>query len=287
MKKIVIISDGTGYTSRRLMEGVLAQYARHPIEVRLENVYARISSRRQIREILDGLDSDFLVIFSIVAGDLRKYTQGTLSKRDILYLDMLAPMLSTIEKFLGFHPEYEPGLRQRVDDRYYQRVDSIGFTVGHDDGAGHQLDQADIILLGPSRTCKTPISIYLACNHHIKVANIPIIAEEAMEEMLLGRLEGIRRRRLVGLIMEADVLTGVRTERSQVLVGSHGDRQSIRPYADVDEIRREIRFCLSLFRDLDIPVVNVTWRAIEEISLEILNTVGIRRKSPPSSPDNR
>jgi regulator of PEP synthase PpsR (kinase-PPPase family) len=250
-------------------------------------VYPQVRTRKQIREILAGLDSEYLVIFSIVSEDLRSYAHSQLHKSGILHLSILDPMLETIEKFLGFHPEYEPGLRQIVDDKYYQKVDAIGFTVGHDDGRGHQLQQADIVLLGPSRTCKTPISIYLACNHGFRVANIPIIAEESMEEILLSRLEGIRRRKIIGLIMEAEVLIGVRTERSRLLAGSSVARQSIRPYYDVEEIRREIRFCLNLFQELGIQTVNVTWRAIEEISLEILNTIGLERRSLPSSPDYR
>jgi regulator of PEP synthase PpsR (kinase-PPPase family) len=287
MKKIIIVSEGTGNTSRRMMETVLGQYSRLKLDVKLDNVFPQVHTRKQVREILADLDSDYLVIFSIVSKELREYAHSLLQKRGILHLSILDPMLETIEKFLGFHPEYEPGLRQIVDNRYYQKVDSMGYTVGHDDGRGHQLDQADIILLGPSRTCKTPISIYLACNHGVKVANIPIIPDEGMEEILLSRLENIRRRRIVGLIMEADVLIGIRTERSRLLTGSSAARQSIRPYCDADEIRREIRYCNTLFQELEIKTVNVTWRAIEEISLEVLKAVGIERKPALSSPDLR
>lgn len=285
MKKIIIISDSTGNTSRRLIETVLSQYSRHPIAVKLENVYPRVHTRKQVKEIVAGLDSDFLVIFSIVSEDVRNYVHSVLHKRNILHLNILEPILTTMEMFLGFNPEYEPGLRQIVDDRYYQKVDSIGFTVRHDDGRGRQIPEADIVLLGPSRTCKTPVSIYLACNHGIKVANIPIIAEEAMEEDLLSRLEGVRRRKIVGLVMEPDVLSGVRTERSRLLAGSSSARESIRPYHDVESIRQEIRFCLRFFDELGIKTVNVTRRAIEEISLEILATVGVESRSRLSSPD--
>jgi len=275
VKKNIIISDGTGKTAKRLMDAVLAQYQMQEVEFSLENIHQAIRTNQQIKEILENIDRDFLVIFSIVSDDLRSYTHRLLHERGILHLNVLEPMLKTMTKFLGFHPDYKPGLLQVIDDKYYSKVDAIGFAVEHDDGRGFQLHNAEIILLGLSRTCKTPISMYLACNPGIRVANIPIIAEPALRFHLLRRLEGIERNKIIGLMMDVDILCAGRAERSQVMADDPHARQSLKKYCDPAEIKAEIKFCKLLFEELQIEVLNVTRRAIEEVSLEVLDNAGL------------
>jgi [pyruvate, water dikinase]-phosphate phosphotransferase / [pyruvate, water dikinase] kinase len=273
MKKVIIVSDGTGKTAKRLLDAVLSQYSHQPIDLRLENTFQQVRDQKRLQKILDNLDRDGLVIFSIVSDDLREYMHTFLHKYGILHINVLEPMLKAMAEFLGFRPEYKPGLLQIIDDSYYRKVDSIGFAVEHDDGRGFKLENADVILLGPSRTCKTPISMYLACNHGVKAANIPIIANEEMKALMLSRLEGIDRRKIIGLTMDAEVLAAVRTERSRHLVSNSVGRRNLDSYHDLAEIRDEIKFCLRLFDQQKIGYIDVTRRAIEEISLEILNTI--------------
>jgi len=305
-KRIFIIADGTGRTAKRLMDAVLAQYSRTTLNIRLEKIFQEVRTEKRAKKILDELDSDDLVIYSVISEDLRNMLRKSLHERRILCLDVLEPMLKTMTRFLGFHPEYKPGLLKRsddenyqkiapilktmteflgihpeyrpgllriIDDEYYDKVDSIGFAVEHDDGCGTQLQRADVILLGLSRSCKTPISMYLACNHGIKAANIPIIANEQTKTHLLNRLERINRRIVVGLILDARILAEVRAERSSHLATDRIGRKHLQTYQDPTEIQKEIRFCRKLFEELRVKQLNISRRAIEEVSLEILSLI--------------
>ncbi len=305
-KRIFIIADGTGRTAKRLMDAVLAQYSQTELNIRLEKIFQEVRTERRAKRILDELDSDDLVIYSVISDDLRTMLRKSLHERRILSLDVLEPMLKTMTKFLGFHPEYKPGLLKRsddnkyrelepmlkkmteflgshpeyrpgllriIDDAYYDKVDSIGFAVEHDDGRGYQLQRADVILLGLSRSCKTPISMYLACNHGVKAANVPIIANEQTKRYLLNRLERVNRRIVIGLILDAKVLAQIRAERSNHLATDRIGRKHLQDYQDPREIQREIRFCRKLFEELRIKHVDITRRAIEEVSLEILSYI--------------
>jgi regulator of PEP synthase PpsR (kinase-PPPase family) len=177
-KKIIILSDGTGKTAKRLMDAVLAQYSQYALDYDLDNIYKKVRDKKSVDEILESIDDSYLVIFSIISEKLDSYLHENLQKREILHLNILRPMLITMSKFLGVRPDYRPGILHVVDHKYYKKVDAIGYTVEHDDGGGGMIEEADIILLGLSRTCKTPISMYLACNFGIKVANIPIVKDD-------------------------------------------------------------------------------------------------------------
>ncbi len=274
LKRITIISDGTGKTAKRLMDAVLAQYAAEQVVLRVENIYQEVRSKQKINGILRQITSEYLVIFSIIEDNLRKYLHSKLHEREILHLDVLQPMLTTMKKFLGFHPHYRPGLLQVIDDKYYSKVDAIGFTVEHDDGRGYNLDQSDLILLGVSRTCKTPISMFMACNLGLKVANIPVIAEEFLGKNLLSRLDGIDRNKIIGLVMQPNVLSMVRMERTYIMTDDDQGRMMVEKYHNEDEIRKEVIFSRRLFERLQIEVIDVTRRAIEEVSAEIIRLTG-------------
>jgi regulator of PEP synthase PpsR (kinase-PPPase family) len=275
-KKIVIISDGTGKTAKRLLDAVLAQYASHSGQFSIVNIFHDIRDKKSFNSILRHIDQDYLVIFSIISGDLSDYFHKQLNKRGVLHLNVLEPMLETMSKFLGVHPDYRPGILQIIDDRYYKKIDAIGFTVEHDDGRGNLHCEADIVLLGLSRTCKTPISMYLACNYGAKVANIPVIPHDTMKQNLICRLGSVMKGSIVGLMMQAEVLAKVREERSLNMTGSIETRAELESYYDVRIIWEELAFCRRFFSEMGWKIVDVTRRAIEEISLEILAQTGLK-----------
>jgi [pyruvate, water dikinase]-phosphate phosphotransferase / [pyruvate, water dikinase] kinase len=276
MKKIVIISDGTGKTAKRLLDAVLAQYESHSDQFTVVDIFHEIRDQKSFNKILRHINHDYLVIYSIISKELSSYFRRRLIQKGILNLNVLEPMLGTMSKFLGVHPDYRPGILQIIDDRYYKKVDAIGFTVEHDDGRGKMICGADIVLLGLSRTCKTPISMYLACNHGVKVANIPIIPHETMKENLLIRLAPIKPELIVGLMMQPEVLSKVREERSLNLAGSVESKAGLQDYYDVRVIRNELAFCRKLFSETGWNTVDVTRRAIEEVALEILDRLGLK-----------
>ncbi|MBN1211076.1 MAG: kinase/pyrophosphorylase [candidate division Zixibacteria bacterium] len=274
-KNIIIISDSTGKTAKRLMDAVLAQYASKKVTYSVENIYQNIRNEQQLNDIIKSIDNDYLVVFSLISKKLQKYFENLLSERGFLFLNVLEPMLSILSKFLGVHPDYKPGLLQVVDDKYYKKIDAIGYTVEHDDGRGEHIQQADVILLGLSRTCKTPISMYLSCNYGLKVANIPIIPDNELKQHLLARLSGFPGERIFGLMMDPDVLTHVREERSILITGSNHSHTTLQNYFDPKEVREEIKFCRQLFSENNWEMIEVTRRAIEEISTEILHRLHI------------
>ena len=273
-KKIVIISDGTGRTAQRLMDAVLAQYAESNLEFSLVNVYPQVRDRAMFDRILKQIEDDYLVIFSIISADLSQYFCEKLSERGILHINVLDPMLKIMRKFLGVHPGYKPGILQVIDDRYYKKVDAIGFTVRHDDGKGQHVEDADVVLLGLSRTCKTPISMYLACNYGLKVANIPVVRNAVMTENLLRRLDKVDKKSVMGLLMQPETLAKVREERSMIIAEREHHHNQLDSYYDIREVAKEFRFSRDLFEVRGWETVDVTRRAIEEVSLEILEKLG-------------
>lgn len=270
VKKIVIISDGTGKTAKRLMDAVLAQYTQDEVGFSLKNIYQEVRDRKTLDAILEEIDDEYLVIFSLISRDLCCYCHKRLTDRGILHLNTLEPMLNTMSKFLGVDPDYRPGILQIIDDKYYKKVDAIGYTVEHDDGRGLLTHEADIVLLGLSRTCKTPIAMYLACNSGIKVANIPIVPGPSVEAFLTAKLSALPSTRVFGLMMRPEILAHVREERSQRLTSAAPDMSALRNYYDPDQVRVDLRFCKELFDRKGWRIVNVTRRAIEEISQEII-----------------
>jgi regulator of PEP synthase PpsR (kinase-PPPase family) len=269
-KKIIIISDGTGKTARRLLDAVLAQYSEQQVDFALVETFCEVRTQQQANEILKRITDDFLVIISIISAELGDYLHQKLEKRSILHLNVLDPMLQTMWKFLGVHPVYKPGLLQTIDDRYYQKIDAIGYSAEHDDGRGFRLQEADVVLVGLSRTCKTPISMYMSCHYGLKVANIPIVADEIMKQQLLDRLAAVDKRIIMGLIMQPDSLLHAREERAHVLSADDFGQRKMHAYYDLREIRDEVRFSRLLYDEHGWPVIDVSRRAIEEISLEIL-----------------
>lgn len=275
-KKIVIISDGTGRTAKRLMDAVLSQYSQAEVEYHHEHTFQNVRSRKAVDKVLGQISDESLVIYSIISPDLHKYFHRKLTDRNILHVNVLDPMLKTMRKFLGVHPDYRPGILHRIDDRYYKKVDAIGFTVEHDDGRGSMIGESDIVLLGLSRTCKTPISMYLACNHGLKVANIPIVPGITTELALKHRLSRLPREHIFGLLMEPDTLTRVREERMEFLAKADEAVVELNDYVDVRVIRKDYRMCRELFETNGWHTIDVTRRAIEEISMEILDELGMR-----------
>lgn len=270
---IVIVSDGTGRTARRLMDAVLVQYSRSDLQFSLVQTYQQVRNKKALARILREIDNEYLVLFTIISRELNEYLHQELLNRGILHLNVLEPMLNTLSKFLGVHPDYQPGLLQVIDDRYYKKIDAIGYTVEHDDGRGSLIGEADVVLLGLSRTCKTPISMYLACNHGLKVANIPVVRDATITQNLLAKLEPIPNEKIIGLLMQPEVLAHVREERSELLAGSSKAHVELQDYHDIREVVQEFRFCRDLFEVRKLQTIDVTRRAIEEVSLEIIEKI--------------
>lgn len=267
VRPIFVVSDATGETGEKMSLAALAQFTNaKTVVVRRHNI--RLDN--QIEEILQEAKSKRgLIIFTFVSESLRlKMREGALQS-GLLAVDLLGPLLTAMSHFLNRPANAEPGRLHRVDTNYFGRVEAVQFTVKHDDGQSLQgVPNADIVLVGPSRTAKTPLSIYLA-QFGYKVANIPIVLNLPLPK----ELQKVKPERVVGLVIDSQRLMEIREARLEKL------NQRVAGYADLDVIGRELNYCREIYRQNPRwGIVDVTGRAVEEVATDVISW--IRRGDP-------
>ena len=210
--------------------------------------------------------------YTIVQGDLREYIQKISRTKRVRTLDLLGPSLSMVASCLGEEPSSRPGLFHAVNDDYFKRVEAMEFTLNHDDGRNlASLHLADIILLGISRTSKTPLSLYLAQKGY-KVVNIPMVY--GIE--LPPELQGIDQRKIFALTIDGDKLENIRRNRLTRMGqgGVGGD------YADKKAVLSELAWAEKIFKaNKQWPLFNVTSKAVEETAAEIVKLINMRKNN--------
>lgn len=260
-KKIIyLVGERTGETVSKLANAALSQFVLDNIRVR---VFTMVEDTALILSILSRARREkALVAYTIVDPQNRDFLEREAAKREVETVDVLGGLIIKFALFLEQQPLRIPGKQHQVDANYYRRIEAIEFAVKHDDGKSpHTLHKADIVLIGLSRTGKTPLSSYLA-QMGWKVANIPLF----LDVSLPGELFNIDQIKVYGLIIEPDALARVRQERLKYL-GLPGDAR----YADREKIVREIEWCRAFFqKHPQWPVVDVSARAIEEIAAKII-----------------
>lgn len=267
--KVIIISDGTGETAKSMTRAAITQFQSKEI---FFTRYKNVRSKEHIDAIFQeaALNHD-MVVFTIVSPELRSYVHQ-ISKRDhVRSVDLLGPLLSQMANVFETEPEYQPGLLHAVNDHYYEKVAAVEFTLNHDDGRNlASLDECDIVLVGISRTSKTPLSIYLSLEG-LKVVNIPIILNMPLPENLFK----IDQRKIFGLTIDPDALREIRQNRlSNLGTNAKGD------YADTRKVVEEIEWANKLFeQNRRWPVFNVTNIALEETASEIVKLLQMRSRN--------
>jgi regulator of PEP synthase PpsR (kinase-PPPase family) len=254
---VFIVSDGTGMTAERVMSAVLVQFKRiKPIFKR----FPYIKTQEQVENILGRAEKlEAVVIYSFVAQELRAWIHSEDSKREVYTIDLLGPLLERMGRLWDMIPAFHPGLLKGLGEESIRLAESIDFTLKHDDGQGiPTLGKADIIILGVSRTSKTPTSLYLSCNHSLKVANVPIIPDVHPPKKVFTL-----KRRKVGLTIAAERLAFIRQKRLKY-AGSMD-------YTDIDAIKRELGYSHKIFKQINgLQVVDVTHSSIEEIANKLV-----------------
>lgn len=273
MKKgvIYIISDGTGETAATMIRAAIVQYQDADMRiVRSKNVRTEL----QADQIIDQAQSENgVVVHTVVSPNLRSHIQEGCVAKSVPCVDLMGPLLVTLDGYLGSGADPKSvGLLRTVDERYFKRIAAIEFTVKHDDGKClEELHLADIILVGISRTSKTPLSIFLS-HKGWKVANIPLVLGAPLPE----ELSKVDQRRVVGLMIDSDSLSRIRKNRLEKFGQDTGSE-----YARATYIEREIEFALEVFgKNRRWPVFNVTDRALEETAAEIVRVVSARLGLP-------
>jgi regulator of PEP synthase PpsR (kinase-PPPase family) len=253
---VFIISDGTGLTAERVITAVLVQFRQiKPIFKR----FPYIKTKEQIENILAKAENvEGIVIYSLVEKELRAWVNSENKKRDIHIIDLLGPLLKRMGRHWGMMPVFRPGLLKGLGEESIRLAESIDFTLNHDDGQGVEtLGQADLIILGVSRTSKTPTSLFLSCNNGLKVANIPIIANIKPPKKIFTL-----KRRKIGLTIAPERLAYIRQKRLKY--AGHSE------YMDIRHIREELEYSHKIFREIgDLNVIDVTNSSIEEIANKV------------------
>lgn len=265
-----LVSDATGTTLQGLARAALSQFEGiHPTE----RFWPMIRSEMQLdRAINDIKKNPGPVLFTFVDKKLRKKLQAACAKLDVPCMPVLDPILRTMSSYLGIPSQGVPGLQHSLDDEYFKRIDAVDFALSNDDGRNiENLDEAEVILIGVSRTSKTPTCIYLA-RRGIKAANIPLVPHVPFPE----KVAGYKNPLIVGLTESPKRLEGLRRSR---LNADEGNKQyDHNEYLDLDKIEQEIRDARKLFNKYKWPVIDVTRKSVEETAAEIY-ALFLRHKS--------
>jgi regulator of PEP synthase PpsR (kinase-PPPase family) len=160
-------------------------------------------------------------------------------------------------------------------------MDAIAFSVRHDDGMGTRIEEAELVLVGPSRTCKTPISMYVTTNHGLKVANIPVVPEMASVSQLVKHLSDVSPRIIFGTVMKPEVLASIRGPRTQLMSGRGVADDSLDVYQELEAIERELMQCRRLYSAQNWRIIDVTERLVEEISSTLVSELVISMGRAP------
>jgi hypothetical protein len=263
MYHIFAASDATGTTAERVLRAALTQF--DPNQVIITR-YGGVRSPAKIRRIVhEAAQAKGFVVHTFVSDQLRTIILQEGREHSVTTIDLMGPLLARLSELLATQPKAQPGLFNPFDPSYMQRIEAIDFTVRHDDGRNiHDLEHAEIVLVGVSRTSKTPLSFYLGYRGW-RVANIPIALGVDPPSILFN----LPRRRVVGLTVRSDRLSDLRRVRASRM----GTRA--KGYADLEYIRKEMEYAYEIFdRRRDWPLVDVSAKSIEEAAVEVVTLLG-------------
>jgi [pyruvate, water dikinase]-phosphate phosphotransferase / [pyruvate, water dikinase] kinase len=263
-----LVSDSTGETLNTVAKAACAQF--EGVEVQ-EHFYALVRSHRQLERVIGHIRAEpGLVFFTIVNTDLRRALELQCAQLGVRCLGVLDNAIATMGAFLGTAETHRPGGQHEVDQRYLQRIEALNFAIGHDDGQGLDLlEDAEVVLVGASRTSKTPTCVYLAIRG-IRAANVPIVPNIPLPVSLLN----LKRPLAVGLWASPDRLVQVRRNRLNTL-GEVRDTS----YVDLEAVRDEVAATRKLYEQQGWPAIDVSRRSVEETAAAVLNLLAERRES--------
>jgi len=259
--QIYLISDSTGETLDRIFLAIKAQFKNINYKI---HTYSFTRTENQIFKILSEAqkDSNSIILYSIVDSNLAKYLANTSSEKKIPCFGVLGDLILSFSKLLNQKASHQPSGQYALNDEYYKRISAIQFTMSHDDGnLVKDLNKSDIILLGVSRTSKTPTSIYLA-NKGFKTSNIPLVNENSIPKTLK---ENPKMACVVGLTTEPERLVDIRKNRMSTLKENEN-----KSYTDVEKIRKEVDEAKNTFRKYEWPTIDVTRKSVEETAASII-----------------
>ena len=256
-----LISDSTGVTLKAVSSAAAAQFTELNYQ---EKTYPMVRTITQLNRVLETIRTDKGVVFcTLVEEEVREKLEKFCKKENIPYFPVMENIVSLLEKYTGIKAINKPGGQHILNDDYFKRIEAINYTLEHDDGQGQiNLEEADVIVVGVSRTSKTPTCIYLA-NQGIKAANYPLVPHIGISD----ELNAIKNTQVVALITSAHALVEIRRKRSATLGISAVDND----YIDIHKVEEEITAAKRIFANKGWPVIDITRRSVEETSSAIMN----------------
>ena len=265
-----IVSDSTGETAQRLVLALEAQFPDQPFEEvrhpRVENVDDLLIAVQQAR------GRPAVMVYTLVEPEMRDAMRQLCRRARVHYCDLLGHPIDSVSRVAGVAARMEPGARAPLDATYFKRIEAIEFAVKYDDGVGSGLDEADVVLVGVSRTSKTPLSIYLGYLGH-KAANVPVVRGIAPPPELFE----IDPAKIVGLTIGPDRLADIRTARVKSMGASR------KRYAELEVVYSELEEATKLHKKLRCPVIDVTELSVEETAMRIIRLVERSRQAPATA----
>lgn len=264
---LYLISDSTGETVQTIGRACTVQFEQ--VEV-VEHLWPMVRSPRALEIVIEELEEEpGLVLYTLLDRALAETLEDYCKRRSLTCISVIDPFIEMMAAYFGEKSRDMPGRQHELDDEYFQRIDAINYVMQHDDGQHTgNLEEADVVLVGVSRTSKTPTSIYLA-NRGVKAANVPIVPDQPLPEILFG----LTRPLVVGLTEDPRRLVDLRRSRMRQ---SLGDTETA--YTDIDAVRKEVADARRLFGRYGWPVIDVTRRSIEETAAAILRLVRDRAR---------
>jgi [pyruvate, water dikinase]-phosphate phosphotransferase / [pyruvate, water dikinase] kinase len=265
---LYLVSDATGETLNSLANAAIAQFSdAQPIH----HKYALVRNTAQIDRVLQAVAvNPGMVMFTLVDTELRDRLREGCRNLQVPCLPVLDPILAAFSSFLGAESQARPGVQHEMGEEYQRRIEAINFTLAHDDGQSAQhLLAADVVLVGVSRTSKTPTCIYLA-NRGVKAANVPIVPKIGLPPALTEKTEKPKPL-IVGLTASPDRLVQIRRNR---LLSLNATAET--DYVDMEAVKEEVTHARRLFTRQGWPVIDVTRRSIEETAAQVLDLLDRR-----------
>ncbi|MDU1056596.1 MAG: pyruvate, water dikinase regulatory protein [Negativicoccus succinicivorans] len=264
---IYVLSDSLGETAENVARATISQFDKEDIDI------IRVPYIRTIEQVEDAVReaqaNEGIICHTIVSEELRSSFEEIAHQYKVTSVDIMGPMLRAVETIAGTKPRMQPGMVHKLDQEYFKKVEAIEFAVKYDDGknpAGFL--KADIVIIGVSRTSKTPLSMYLA-HKKIKAANLPLVPEVPLPEELFQ----LPSYKIVGLIIDPGKLNTIRSERLKSMGLADGAS-----YAALDRIREELTYAREIMRKLHCPVIDVSTKAIEETANRVMEIIERNRR---------
>lgn len=269
MEKINIyaVSDSLGETAEQVAKAVTRQFDIADFDIKRVSY---VNDKEAIDNLIDKASNEnSFIVFTLVVEELRDYLAEKAAEYNIGAVDIMTPVLLPLVKQLGVSPKQEPGLLRKLDEKYFKKVEAVEFAVKYDDGKDTRgVLLADIVLVGVSRTSKTPLSMYLA-HKNVKVANIPLVPEVSLPE----ELKLISPKKIIGLTLNVEQLNRIRKERLKAM----GLRDTAN-YANMERIFEELDYSEKIMKELKCKVIDTTDKAVEETASIILDYISENSK---------